>query len=545
MTTSAEQIKRRLSATDPVLYVVTHEEHRVREYFKKTVEDNSYDALLSWSLTEGTRVIVAKPTTKLQANALIAEHAGKPNEALQFMLNAFDTSAKKEQRSRNVVLLLADFGHFLSTPSGYSLARQLKDLREKLQYSDDNTSTVVIIDSEIQLPARLEKVVTVIDYDLPTEKELHDIGAQLLAEHYEADGQHVTDAEVERQARLVASTAQGLTFNETLMALKLSIASTGTVDAQEMLQEKKSLIKKSGVLEYYEAPGTLDNVGGQGNLKKWLKLRAAAFSKEAREFGLPSPKGMLLVGVPGTGKSLVAKTIGREWNMPVLRLDIGSLFGSLIGESESKMRKALKTAIAAAPCVLFIDELDKAVGSSSERDGGTAKRVFGHLLTWLSDKTEQVFVVCTANDVSGLPPELLRAGRFDAIFWMDLPATAEREEIAKIVASRFKRDKAAIDYHAVAQASDKYSGAEIETAFISAMYKAFNVGSDVSTTLWVEAIGSMVPLSTTMEKEIKALREWAATKAIPASTAVKEEAEVHRNPIRNAIRLSLNKGNVS
>ena len=251
-----------------------------------------------------------------------------------------------------------------------------------------------------------------VDFDLPSIEELASSANDVISNFGPTNS--LDDNIINNMVGHGSKAALGLTLAEAENVFAKSLAHTRCLDPQIIIEEKKHIIRKSGVLQFYDVDRDMDSVGGLGNLKKWLKQRGGSFSKEAREYGLPNPRGVLIVGIPGTGKSLVSKCIGHDWNMPVLRMDVGSLFGSLVGQSEANMRKALKTAEALAPCVLWIDELEKSLGGSSgSSDGGTTARVFGSFLSWMQEKTTPVFVVATANDVSALPPEMLRKGRFD------------------------------------------------------------------------------------------------------------------------------------
>jgi SpoVK/Ycf46/Vps4 family AAA+-type ATPase len=270
-------------------------------------------------------------------------------------------------------------------------------------------------------------------------------------------------------------------------------------------------------LEFYEAHGDLDDVGGLDELKAWLGKRGAAFSEKAHSFGLPAPRGVLLLGVPGCGKSLTAKAVGAAWNLPLLRFDVGSVFGKYVGESEANLRRALRAAEAVAPCVLWVDELEKAISSGRGEDGGTTLRILGAFLSWLQEKSTPVFVVATANNVESLPPELLRKGRLDEIFFVDLPSECERRAIFAIHLRKHGRDVEAFEVEALAQNSAGYSGAEIEQAVIAALYDAFDEQREVATCDVLHNLQAMVPLSITMQEEVAALRTWASTRARAAS----------------------------
>jgi SpoVK/Ycf46/Vps4 family AAA+-type ATPase len=279
------------------------------------------------------------------------------------------------------------------------------------------------------------------------------------------------------------------------------------------------------LLEYYAATENFDQIGGLAILKDWLEKRALAFSGEARAFGLPAPRGILLLGVQGCGKSLCAKAVSNQWQLPLLRFDMGRMFGSFVGSSEENVRRAIAVAESVAPAILWVDEIDKAVAgtqSSGVSDGGTTARVFATFLTWLSEKTAAVFVVATANDISQLPPELLRKGRLDEIFFVDLPAAAERQEIFRIHLQKRGRDAAQFDLQALASASPDLSGAEIEEAINSALYDAFYAGQEIATTHILCALDQLVPLAKTMAEQIAELRAWAKGRARNASSPAAE-----------------------
>ncbi|HXE72557.1 MAG TPA: AAA family ATPase, partial [Candidatus Nitrosotenuis sp.] len=275
-----------------------------------------------------------------------------------------------------------------------------------------------------------------------------------------------------------------------------------------------------GILDYFSAQESLESVGGLENLKEWLRKRSRAFTDEARSFGLPPPKGVLLLGVQGCGKSLCARAVSNVWGLPLLRLDVGKIFSSLVGSSEENVRRAIATAESVAPCILWVDEIEKALAggsASGELDSGTTARVFATFLTWLQEKTAPVFVIATANKIENLPPELMRKGRFDDIFFVDLPSAPERREIFAIHIAARGRQPAAFDLDLLAGLSEGFSGSEIEQAVVAALYEAFDRGRDLITDDLVRVLESAVPLSRTMEGPIAALRRWAAGRARAAS----------------------------
>jgi SpoVK/Ycf46/Vps4 family AAA+-type ATPase len=323
--------------------------------------------------------------------------------------------------------------------------------------------------------------------------------------------------------------ALGLTRDEAEKVYQKAKVTTGQLTEAEVdivLSEKKQVIRRNGILEFMEIDETLDLVGGLDELKRWLQQRSFSFTERAREYGLPQPKGMLILGVPGCGKSLIAKTTSKLWGLPLLRLDIGRVYdGSTVGRSEANLRSALKTAESISPCILFIDEMDKAFAGSagsSDSDGGTSSRIFGSFLTWMQEKQSPVFVMATANRVERLPSEFLRKGRFDDIFFVDLPSQEEREQIFQIHLSKRRRDIERFDIGQLANICDGFSGAEIEQAIIAAMYEAFAQGREFTQLDIIAASRATMPLSRTMTEQVNALREWARQRARPAAASVAE-----------------------
>ena len=306
-------------------------------------------------------------------------------------------------------------------------------------------------------------------------------------------------------------------------------------DYSIILKEKEDIIRNSGHLEYYPHSENIEDVGGAKELKKWLRQRGRAFSKEARDFGLPTPRGLLLFGIPGTGKSLVAKAVGTAWNYPIIRLDMGKMFGSLVGQSETNIRSSLKIVEALSPSILWIDEIEKGLSglrSSGATDGGTTSRVLGTFLTWMQEKKAPVFVVATANSFRDLPPELLRKGRFDEIFFCDLPQIKEREEIFEIHLRKLNRDPSKFNIKELAAKSVNFSGAEIEESIKQALYDAYdervslkNKSIDITDSHIIKALSSTVPLAQTMSEAIDEMRKWAQHRAIFASGELEEGEE--------------------
>ncbi|MDO5295711.1 MAG: AAA family ATPase [bacterium] len=414
------------------------------------------------------------------------------------------------KQERPALYLFKDLRPFLSDKV---IMRQLKETAMALQSSP---KTIFMLETVHDLPQGLDKEVTVFDFPRPTQQELERLLDEVQAE---LPGAAALPTEVREQ---LAQAALGLTRREAENALARALITCGRLGAETVaavLEEKKQTIRKGGLLEYIEGCTGMQAVGGLKGLKSWVNKRTLAFTQEARDFGLPAPRGVLLLGVQGCGKSLCAKAVSAAWQMPILRLDVGRLFTSLIGSSESNMREAIKMAESIAPCVLWIDEIEKAFAGSrgSESDGGTSSRILATFLTWLQEKKDGVFVIATANDISSLPPELLRKGRLDETFFVDLPSAQERAEIFAIHLAKRRRNPALFALDNLALASEGFSGSEIEQAIVAALYEAFDERRDLQNEHILAALRQTVPLSRTRREEVQALREWAAARARSAS----------------------------
>jgi len=423
---------------------------------------------------------------------------------------------------RRDLYVLKDFHEFWGKDP--RVRRKLRSLAQLLVFTG---SSLVVITPARSVPAELRDEAVLVEMPLPDEDALRRELDDLIASTSGLRSQLTEHG----RARL-AQAALGLTITQAKRAYARAIVRDRVLDdraIESVLEEKKAVIRESQALEFYAAEETPDDVGGLEELKSWLTLRERAFSVEAAAFGLPAPKGLALIGIPGTGKSLTAKMIGGLWRLPLLRLDVGALFGPLVGESEERVRRALQLAATVSPCVLWIDELEKGF-SAGDLDGGTSQRVFGTILTWMQEKTDPVFVVATANDVTALPPETLRRGRFDEVFFLDLPTEEERREIITVHLRKRRRDPAGFDVHHLAQISDGHTGAELEQAVVDAMYQAFAQQRDVGTADITAAIRRAVPLSRAQREVIARLRAWLregrAQSASFAEAAAAERAQV-------------------
>ncbi|MCL2219751.1 MAG: AAA family ATPase [Chitinispirillia bacterium] len=416
----------------------------------------------------------------------------------------------------NVILLLEDFFPDLTEHNPENI-RRVRNAALK----DSANRTLILSQPHRALPFELEKEVHVLELPYPDLADIKAIYKKVCSKY------NIKNAGDPDQELLEA--ALGLTIMEAEKAFSLAYIDSGSLSRSEVprvIMEKESVIKKSGYLEYYHPKETIDDVGGLNNLKEWLKKRGRGFDKGAEDFGLTSPRGILLLGIPGTGKSLTAKAIGNLWHYPLLRLDMGKIFGGIVGQSESNIRGALNIVETIAPSILWIDEIEKAMSgmsSSGSTDGGTTARVLGTFLTWMQEKSKPVFVVATANDVSKLPPELLRKGRVDEIFFVDLPTQKEREMIISIHLKRKKRDPKKFNIRELAQKSCGFSGAELEEVVKEALFSAFDKSREIRDDDIIEAIDKTFPLSRTMHETIDKLRLWAKSRAVSASA---EEPEL-------------------
>lgn len=490
-----ERLELLIRSRYPLIWIVTPEEERIRGLLERLAEKLGKKVWFWDGLDGGGTRNNRMPATD------------RPDAALD------QIGASGE----NGIFALLDFHHFLREEN-HRILRRLRTLSFELKSS---YKTVVIVSPVADIPRDLEKEVAVLDLPLPTPHELLVLLRRVLSsvEKIPGIGVRATPELLERVARA----AGGLTMAEAENVFYKAAVSGRTFDESDLslvLEEKRQVLRKTGVLEYFESSEKMSGVGGLDNLKRWLADRTEAFSDRARDFGLPQPKGLLLLGVQGCGKSLMAKAVAQYWQLPLLRLDIGSLFSMYIGSTEANMRRAIGTAETLAPVVLWLDEIEKGLSglqSSGAVDAGVTARIFASFLLWMQEKQAPVFVVATANDVSQLPPELLRKGRFDEIFFVDLPNEGERRSIFAIHIGKRKRPLEGFDLDRLAGVTDGFSGAEIEGIVVNGLYAAFAAGRDLEQADLETAAARMIPLSRTMEHRISELREWARTRTIPAS----------------------------
>src|SRR5438132_27571 len=491
-----------IRARYPILYIISSEEMRVQSMVMEIAKKRHKKAF-EWSYSTG----IVPAGTSIQSQ----KHR---NTATKDPLAALDQVIEQVEPA---LFIFKDFHPFLAK-NNFAIIRKLKEIALHLKNS---FKTIVLVSPVLEIPAELEKEITMLNFPLPTREDLSGL-LDKIVEDVKQFKQVKIDLDEAGRERLLQA-ALGLTLGEAENVFAKIIVKDGRLsgdDVNEVLSEKQQIIRKSGLLEYYATSESFENVGGLAVLKDWLNKRAVAFTDEARAFGLPAPKGILMLGVQGCGKSLCAKAVSCLWKLPLLRFDIGRMFGSLVGSSEENVRRAIAVAESVAPAILWVDEIDKAFAGaqgSGISDGGTTARVFGTFLTWLSEKTAPVFVVATANDISQLPPELLRKGRLDEIFFVDLPTKEERKEIFNIHLGKRGRDPQPFDLDSLVACSENFSGAEIEQAIISALYDAFYARHELATQHILEALLQTVPLARTMDEQIGRLRSWAVGRARHAS----------------------------
>ena len=491
----------------PVLYLHSYEYYRTKQKIKGIVEllrrEGKKVNYYQWDCVYGLVQILPDKTE------IRIERMQNPLEVLAYILNS------KKSGEKNI-FVLDDINNHIERD-------EVKLMFRKIAEATNNNTHAIILSSIYRLPAELEKYITVLQIPLPKRNELGEV-LDIVAK------QSKVELKTNLRNRLIDA-ALGMTSMEADLAYCLASVKDGFDEKSPFTisSEKEQIIRKSGILDYFPKNESLKDVGGMDNLKEWLNKRQLAYDKEARDWGLKEPKGLLLLGVPGCGKSLIAKSIASSWNMPLLRLDVGKVFQGIVGSSEDNIRKAIATAEAVAPCVLWIDEIEKGlsgVQSSGATDGGVTSRIFSTISTWMQEKTAPVFVVATANNINQLPPELLRKGRFDDFFFVDLPSQKEKENIFSIHLQKNRQNVSSFALDILAQKAEGFNGAEIEECIKEAMFTAYvesqetNIAPKLQMIHILDAIKNTVPLSKTMEKQITDLRKFAVSRAKNASKEV-------------------------
>ncbi len=486
-----DQLDLLIKSRTPLILIRTKEEERVEILIKEATKRLSNRRLATWDYVDGLKGV-------LNSDGLGSR---QPMAILQWL--------EKVDSSQPTILLAKDFNRF-SDDAG--IARMLRNLSAKLR---NTPHTIILIASNWSPSSDLEECLTILDLPLPQEKELR----ILLENISNASGSNLNNETLEE----LTHACSGLSEIRVRQVAARALAQRGKLskaDLPEVLDEKRQAVARSEVLEYFETKATTSDIGGLDALKVWLKQRHAAFSDDARNFGLPLPRGVLLIGPQGTGKSLTAKAIAHSWSMPLLRLDVGRLFAGLLGASEAKTRETIQYAESMAPCVLWIDEIDKGFGGDARSDGGTSQRVLANVLTWMAEKKTAVFVVATANGIDRMPAELLRKGRFDEIFLLDLPSREERFKILELHINQ-RRPKLNIPIQTVVDRTEGFSGAELEQTVIEAMHHAFSERRELLETDLILAATQLIPLSKTAKEQLDFLKDWASSgRARPASLKI-------------------------
>jgi ATP-dependent 26S proteasome regulatory subunit len=471
-----------IRARYPLIYIPTIEEERVEKSIEEVATRLEKRPIYTWDFVDGYN---GNPTDR---------GFGKRNplQALEFI--------DKLSPQAPGIFVLRDFHRFLED---VSVARKLRNLGRKFKAEPKN---IVMLAPQVAVPNDLSEAVTVLEFPLPSASEIQAEIDRLL----QATGQSLP---TQTRDELVRA-SQGLSLERVRRVLGRALATHSTIEPEDVeliLEEKRQSIRQTQILDFYPATTQMDDIGGLDNLKDWLVRRGGAFSERARQYGLPHPRGLLLVGIQGTGKSLTAKAIAHHWHLPLLRLDVGRLFAGLVGESESRTRQMIQLAEALAPCILWIDEIDKAFGGiEGKGDAGTAGRVFGTVLTWLAEKNTPVFVVATANNIRALPPEILRKGRFDEIFFVGLPSQPERRSIFTVHLHKLRpQHLRQYDLDRLAYETPSFSGAEIEQILVEAMHIGFSQNRDFTTDDILEAASQTIPLAVTAQEQIDFMQEWA------------------------------------
>tara|TARA_B100000945_G_scaffold122485_1_gene97332 strand:+ start:1436 stop:2902 length:1467 start_codon:yes stop_codon:yes gene_type:complete len=470
-----------IKSRTPLIWIRTKEEERLHKILNRSCKRLNIKRFVSWDCVNGIKGVLNEE----------GKFANNPLGALNWI---------KEQTSKlSTILLVKDFHKFYDDPS---ISRTIKELSSLLKETPHN----LIFSSHI-LPSseELDDLMTIINLPLPDINELMNLLEKISIN---------TDSNLnEKDLNELAIASCGLSETKVKQVTAKALTQRGRIsknDIKDIIEEKRQVIARSEILEFFESKSSQNDIGGLNVLKVWLKQRYRAFSKEAREYGLPIPKGVLLVGPQGTGKSLTAKSISESWSMPLLRLDVGRLFSSLVGSSEARTRETISRAEAMSPCILWIDEIDKGFGGDARSDGGTSQRVLASLLTWMAEKESSVFVIATANAIDKLPAELLRKGRFDEIFFLDLPNSEERLTILDL---HLKKRRPSYDFplSTIIDRTDGYSGAELEQAVIEGMHFSFSENREIMEKDLIKAVSELVPLSRTAKEQIDFLKEWSST----------------------------------
>jgi SpoVK/Ycf46/Vps4 family AAA+-type ATPase len=515
-----EQLKVLMDSSTPIVILETVEETRaVRLVHAAALPLNL--AVFEWTIASGLVRCgneAGAPAHRFTPTTRMAAKYSAESTA-QAIYNSRDPSqalSNLESISTEAVFILKDFHRHMADPV---VVRKLRDVGQEFS---NNRRTVVITAPTIEVPPELASLVEFLELPLPDMQRLRQMVEEVFMRLAQSHDLHRTLDSADLGA--VAENLRGLTEEEADRAISHSIVNRRGLTPEtvtDVLDAKKELLRHSGSLEFIDASDKLAGVGGLDNLKQWLAQRRGSWEDSARKFGLDPARGVIILGVQGCGKSLCARAIAGEWNLPLVKFDSAAIFDKYIGESEKHIEKVFRVAEVLAPCVLWIDELEKVfAGSGADSasvDAGVSSRLLGSFLSWMQDRRAPVFVAATCNNVIALPPELIRKGRFDELFFVDLPSQLERKQIVGLQLSKHNRMAASFDLDRIATAARGFSGAEIEAAVQSALYSAYSKKQELSTQILMDVISQTVPLSVTRAEEIEAQRAWAKTRAVPAS----------------------------
>lgn len=498
----------------PLITIETVEEERTEALlFAAAVELRQ--PLFDWSVTHGLCRVETAPSARVAAGprgtAVPGRATGTAPVFIYGTTDPLGVLRHIETLTLTALFHVKDFGPHLTSPA---VTRAFRDVMRRFAVT---RSTIVLTGQVLKLPDELASIAVPLHLSLPDEQELAGMVRTLVSSLRARD--RVTVSLTPDDERAFVRALTGLTLNQARQTLAYAALEDGKLDATDigtLVRRKVEVVRESGLLEYFPVEDNTHELGGFASLKRWLERVQVGFSDEAQALNLRPPRGVLIVGVQGCGKSLSAKVIARSWRLPLLKLDAGSLYDKFIGESEKNLRRALSLAESMAPVVLWIDEIEKGFSTSdSDSDGGVSKRLLGGFLSWLQERRSQVFVVAVANDILALAPELLRKGRFDEIFFVDLPNQPEREAIVRIHLALRRQDPAKFDLTALGLATEGFSGAELEQAVVSALYRALHRKVDLDTSLLVEEIEGTVPLSVSRREDLEAVRVMARDRFVP------------------------------
>ncbi|PYX58890.1 MAG: ATPase [Acidobacteria bacterium] len=520
------RLKVLLDSSTPIVAIESVEEVRAVRLVRAACAALNL-ATFEWTIASGLvrcgsdvgEVVPEARAVSTSAYGAAAQEALVNSKAIYNSQEPAQMLANLEGISVGAAFILKDLHRHMGEPV---VVRRLRDVGQKFS---ENRRTIVLTSPKIEIPAELEGLVEFLQFPLPDRRRLRQIIDETVAR---ISKNHTLQRRLDDQGYdAVVDGLRGLTEEEAERALSQALVARNGLCAEiaeDVHDTKKCLLRRSEMLEFVEAGDALAGVGGMDNLKRWLAQRRGSWEDAAREFGLEAPHGVIVLGVQGCGKSLCARAVAGEWNLPLVKFDTAAIYDKYIGETEKRIRKVFEVAEGLAPCVLWIDELEKVFAGSgpdsASADAGVSSRLLASFLSWMQDRKTPVFVAATCNNVSALPPELIRKGRFDELFFVDLPNQAEREQILSIQLKKRKRNPGEFDLQTVATAAKGFSGAEIDAAVQTSMYAAYSSKNDVSTQALLDALRATVPLSTTRAEEIEALRQWARTRAVPASIAV-------------------------